>query len=407
MTSRYSFLIGLVLSFFIFFGAGATAQAIGEVSVYFFYGEGCPHCAKEKPFLEKLQARYDGVQVQEYEVWSNAENRQLLLKVGTRLGKNISGVPFTVIGTQTFSGYYSDETTGAEIQQIVDQCRKSGCDDPIASVISGITPEATNANSNTSQPEETKKIPETITVPLFGALHTEHFSLPLLTIIIAALDGFNPCAMWTLVFLIGLLLGMRDRKRMWILGGAFIGASALVYFLFLAAWLNLLLFLGTILWIRAAIGLIALGGGIYYLREYFTKQDATCKVTGQEQRRRILDRLKQFAQAKSFWLALGGIILLAMAVNLIELVCSAGLPAVYTQVLALSDLPRWQYYAYLLLYILIFLLDDLVVFFIAMKTLQVTGMTSKYARASHLLGGVVMLIVGLFLIFKPEVLMFG
>ena len=106
-------------------------------------------------------------------------------------------------------------------------------------------------------------------------------------------------------------------------------------------------------------------------------------------------------------MAIAGIILLAFAVNLVELICSAGLPAVYVQILTLTELPTWQYYAYLVLYIFIFMLDDLFIFFVAMKTLQITGVTTKYVRASRLIGGIVMIVIGILLIFKPELLMFG
>jgi hypothetical protein len=105
-------------------------------------------------------------------------------------------------------------------------------------------------------------------------------------------------------------------------------------------------------------------------------------------------------------LALGGIVALAFAVNLVELVCSAGLPAIYTQVLALNGLHSWQYYLYILFYIFFFMLDDLFIFFVAMVTLQMTGVTTKYARVSRLVGGLVMLVIGLMLIFKPDWLMF-
>jgi cytochrome c biogenesis protein CcdA len=222
-----------------------------------------------------------------------------------------------------------------------------------------------------------------------------------------SLDGFNPCAMWALLFLITLLLGMENRKRMWILGIAFIITSALVYFLFMTAWLKLILFIGIIFWIRILIGAIAIGGGSYNLKEYFTNKEGACKVTNNQRRREIFEKLKKITQHQSFYWALGGIILLAFAVNLVELICSAGLPAVYTQILTLSELATWQYYMYLILYILFFMIDDLFVFFVSMKTLQVTGITTKYSRWSHLIGGILMIIIGLLLIFKHEWLMFG
>jgi hypothetical protein len=152
---------------------------------------------------------------------------------------------------------------------------------------------------------------------------------------------------------------------------------------------------------------VALFGGGYSLREFFVNKDSGCKVVGAEKKRKTFDRMKEVVHQNSLWLALGGIILLAFAVNLVELICSAGLPAIYTQVLALNDMATWKYYLYILGYIFFFMLDDLIIFFIAMTTLRVTGITTKYTRVSRLIGGLLMLIIGLLMIFKPELLMFG
>jgi hypothetical protein len=200
---------------------------------------------------------------------------------------------------------------------------------------------------------------------------------------------------------------MENRVKMWILGTTFIVTSGLIYFLFLAAWLNFFLFVGYIFWVRAMIGFLALGVGAYYLHDYRKNREGACKVTGGEKKKKVFERIKEVVQTKNFAFAMVGIMILAIAVNMVELVCSAGLPAVYTQVLSLSGFPVWQYYLYLIFYILIFMLDDLVVFGIAMITLRSIGLSGKYARLSHLIGGIIMLIIGILLLFKPEWLMFG
>ncbi len=248
---------------------------------------------------------------------------------------------------------------------------------------------------------------ESLTIPILGTIQTANLSLPVLSMVIGLIDGFNPCAMWTLIFLISLLLGMENKKRMWTLGITFIVASAFVYFLFLSAWLNFFLILGFVVWVRIAIGLIAIGVGIYSLRDYYKNKDGTCEVTDTKKRQRTFDKLKGIAQEKKFLLALGGIILLAFAVNLVELVCSAGLPAIFTQILSISNLSPGQHYLYILIYIFFFMVDDIIVFAIAMITLQAVGIQSKYARLSRLIGGILMLIIGGLLLFKPEILMFG
>jgi len=407
--------IFLLISFIVLLFPMQTvfAQSKNEtVNLYFFWGEGCPHCAKEKPFLDKIEVKYPQLKVHDYEVWNNSENRKLMIDFGNKLKANVSGVPFTVVGEQYFIGWLDENTTGKQIEQAITCSLGNDCRDIGSEVmnVGEMTKAPENLQTNTLKDgvlEESDPMPESISFPIVGEIKTKHLSLPIFTILLGALDGFNPCAMWVLLFLITLLFGMKNKKRMWILGSAFIVASASVYFLFMAAWLNLLIFLGFIIWIRVIIGLVALAAGGYNLKEYFTNKDATCKVTNTEKRQRIFEKLKLIVQQQNFYLALGGIILLAFAVNLVELLCSAGLPVIFTQVLTLSDLANWQYYLYILLYIFVFILDDLFVFSVAMITLQITGITTKYTRLSHLIGGILITILGLLLIFKPEWLMFG
>lgn len=171
--------------------------------------------------------------------------------------------------------------------------------------------------------------------------------------------------------------------------------------------MNLFLFLGLVSWVKLLVGLIALGAGGYYLYDFVVNKAGACKVTGGQEKSSFFNKLKKVISNRSLLMSVFGIIVLAVSVNLIELVCSAGLPAIYTQILSLSGLSPVQYYSYLLLYILIFMLDDLLIFVLAMTTLRVTGIQGKYARFSHLIGGILMLIIGLLLLFKPEWLMFG
>jgi len=382
----------------------SRAAAAGSATVYFFWGDGCPHCAKEEVFIDELKSKYPQVQVRDFEVWKNAENQKLLAELGQDLGIEIKGVPFTIVGEKYFSGWYDKETTGKAIEDAVVYALNNDCRDLAGEAL--FAPGEGQNNGTCGPVTGQKAAPEKVNVPFLGEIEIGNYSLPVLTIILGGLDGFNPCAMWTLLFLISLLLGMEDRRRMWVLGSAFIVASAFVYFLFLTAWLNLLLFLGFIFWVRVVIGGVALFGGGLNLKEYFSKKPAVCKASADPKQQKVFARLKAAAQQRNFYLALGGIILLAFMVNLVELVCSAGLPAIFSQILAMSGLNPWQQFGYILLYIFFFMLDDMVVFFTAMVTLRMAGVTTKYQRASHLIGGVLMLLIGVLLIFKPEWLMF-
>ena len=392
------FLSFLPLALFLLAGA-VTAKSLPEI--HFFWAEGCPHCEQERLFLDKLIETYPDLVVSDYEISKNTDNVKLLQQIAKELKATASGfpTPFTVIGDQYVVGYLSDETTGQTIEKMVVLMAENGYKDIVSKL--------EDVNKPVVLADRSGLLPETVSLPLLGDINTKKLSLPLLTIVIGLLDGFNPCAMWALMFLITLLIGMKDRKKMWVLGSAFILTSGFVYFLLMSAWLNVFLLLGFVIWIRIIIGLVALVAGGYNLRDYIINKNGTCKVTGNKKRQDIFEKLKIITQKKEFIFALGGIILLALAVNLVELVCSAGLPAIYTQVLALSNLSSWQYYSYIVLYVFFFMLDDLVVFAIAMTSLRAVGIDGKYARFSHLFGGIIMVIIGIIILFKPELLMFG
>lgn len=383
------------------------ALAHGDKVLYFFYGDGCPHCAKEEAFFDSyITRKYPDLEIKRFEVWRDRDNADLLSDVAKRLGINTSGVPVTVISDKSFVGYQSDSTTGAKIESAIrEYMADDNCQDFVAPILADSQPADTGCQTASTSPVGDSQ--QKIKIPFLGEVDVKTLSLPVLTVLIGAMDGFNPCAMWVLIFLISLLLGMQDRKKMWILGLAFILTSGTVYFLFLSAWLNLFLFLGFIFWIRIAVAVVALVSGGHHIKEFFANKAGQCEVVGSEGKKKTIERLKRIVAADKFYLALGGIVILAAAINLVELVCSAGLPAIYTQVLSLSHLPSWQYYLYLALYIAIFMADDILIFLIAMTTLRLKGVTAKYTRYSNIIGGIIMLLVGILLIFKPGWLMFG
>ena len=379
----------------------------GHVQVYFFWQETCPHCARAMSFLPGLQERWPKVSLESYEVSHAGQANSLYRAVVTELGIAHPAVPLVVVGDRYFLGYDRDETTGQAIANAVGACFEVRlCPDVVGALKQRLTTasaeaEAAPAARPTASGAELA-LPETVELPLVGPIALANLSLPLLTIVLAAADGFNPCAMWVLIFLIGLLLGMEDRRRMWLLGGAFLFATAAVYFVFMAAWLNVFLLLGALVWIRYAVGLFALGAGGYYLHQFAVHRGDSCPVTSPGQRRRIMDWIRAAVTAPRLAFAVVAVMLVAVAVNLVELLCSAGLPAVYTQVLALNDLASWQHYGYLLLYIAIFLGDDALVFGLAMITLSATALTGRYARFTHLVGGLTIGAIGLLLLFRPE-----
>ena len=372
-----------------------------KVTLYFFHGDGCPHCAEEEVFLEDIQEEYPNLEIVRYEVWYNDENAELLKKVEEAFSITRSGVPTNVIGNTVISGFSS--ANAQKLKRAIEYYSTNEYEDAVQKIKDGTF----EKKEDDFQKEEEKTDEEvSVDVPFFGKFNLKKFSLTSAAALIGLIDGFNPCAMWILLFLISVLIGMKDRKRMWVLGVTFLLTSALVYMFIMLSWISIAVKITTIVWVRNVIAVVALIGGIINLKGYFTSKDSGCDVVDEKKRKKIFQRIRKFTSEKSFFLALIGVIGLAISVNLVELACSAGLPLVFTELLVLNHTGSFMRFLYTLVYIFFFLIDDLIVFFIAMFTMKVTGISTKYNKYSHLLGGLIMLVIGILLIFKPEWLMF-
>ena len=399
---RIQYYLLLFLLGFVLFPMSAHAK---EITLYLFHGDGCPHCASEITFLKDIEKKYDSLKVVKYEVWYNENNSQLLEKVQDAFDVKRVGVPTTVIGDTVITGF--GDSTGSKIQRAIDFYLENDYVDEVKKIQDGTFVKEEFVKDDSFDKEEEKSDQNmTIKVPAVGNVNLKKVSLISAAVIIGFVDGFNPCAMWVLLFLIGLLIGMKDRKRMWTLGLAFLVTSALIYMLIMLSWISIVVKITAIVWIRNIIAVFAVGGGIWNLRSYLKTPDSGCEVVDDKRRKSIFKRIHKFTNEKSFLLAILGVIGLAASVNLVELACSAGLPIVFTELLVLNKVSNVMKFFYTLLYIFFFLIDDFIVFFIAMFTMKLTGISSKYNKYSHLVGGIIMLIVGVLLLFKPEWLMF-
>jgi len=397
--------IFLLAMFFLLLPLQSNATE-SDVNMYLFYRDGCSHCDALKEALDEIKTEYPNLKVHMFEVGRSFENSTLMGRASNLLDANATGVPFSIIGTKTFTGY-SEAITRGQIEYAIELY--SGIfsySDPVGEMLGIVTDSGTLTYEEIINNNNDKK-DYSIDLPFPGQTVAKDLSLPIISIILGILDGFNPCAMWVLLFLISVLLGMKDRKRMWILGSTFLITSAVIYLIFMLVWLNVAIFIGALWWVQLLIGLFALAGGYLNLRAYARTKEDGCEIVDERKRTKMFTKIKKFTSEKSFLLALIGIVTLAISVNFIELTCSAGLPVIFANILAMNNLSTIEYSFYIFLYILFFLLDDLIIFFIAMFTLKLTGISNKYGKYSHLIGGILMIIIGILLIFKPEWLMFN
>ena len=283
-----------------------------ELNMYLFHGDGCPHCAALIEYLDGFLKEHDNVKLYKYEIWQNDENLKKFGEVQKILNQKSSGIPYLVIGETTIVGF-SEEYTPERIRNAVKYYSEVKYKDDVG-VYLGVVKEE-KEEKGTSRKE--KYIDSDVTIPIIGKKNAKDVSLLLSSIVIGLVDGFNPCAMWILLFLISMLLGLKNKKRKWILGITFLFTSALVYFLFLISWLNLAMFLNKIAYIRAGIAFIACVFGAYSVIRFInTKNDDGCEVVDSKNRKRIIKSIKKIVKEKSFILAIIGIILLAISVNI-------------------------------------------------------------------------------------------
>ncbi len=250
--------------------------------------------------------------------------------------------------------------------------------------------------------ESTATNQDAVDLPVFGRLRVDDVGLPLFTIAIGLVDGFNPCAMWVLVFLLSILVNLRSRRRIILVAGTFVVISGIAYFLFMAAWMNVFLIVGLLRPIQITLGLLALIVGAIHIKDFFAfKQGITLSIP-ESAKPGIYRRVRAIVTAEHLWGALMGAIVLAILVNIIELLCTAGLPALYTEILAIQELPLWTNYLYLGLYIMAYMFDDTLLVIGVTLTLGKRRLQESEGKWLKLISGGVIFLLGVVMLFMPD-----
>jgi thiol-disulfide isomerase/thioredoxin len=374
----------------------------------------CPHCQEEEEFLERLAEERDDFETRIYNIYL-PEDRSLWERL-TDLEGVSKVTPITVIGNDVLIGFATRETTGAQIIQLIEEYQDKDTWTVAEFIESGGSGrnapklhEDVSADDGTCE-EECVIQPKNfyVTIPIVGnTIDVLRYSLPMMSIILGFIDGFNPCAMWVLVSFLVILAQLGSRKKMWLFAGIFILAEAIMYTLILTVWFSTWDFIGLDRIVTPLVGLVSIAGGCFFLYEWKTSAPGECKVTNQEQKRKTSLKIKELASQRFTILTFLGIILLAFSVNVIEFACSIGIPQAFTKILELNNFSLWQSSGYIFLYILFYMVDDFIVFGIALYSFEKIGITGKYTKISNLIGGILMLILGGLLIFKPGWLMFA
>jgi len=431
-------------------------QIEGLLTVEVFVRSGCPRCAAAMPFIQGIQPRYPALSVTVYDVSRDAYAASRMQELAKAYGNQAPGVPMFHLGGRLITGWNGLEITGGEVEGLLRSFAGPCTRVQVPAVQPDPSPPyparpgpgaATKTSSRPAPPAgrghfgdwpvllvgfqgppttaglpgdaelpgeagavEAPKVvpllqrqpPEVVRVPWLGRLDVGKLGLPAFTFLIGLVDGFNPCAMWVLIFLLSVLVSLKSRKKLALIAGTFVVVSGLAYFVFMAAWLNVFVLIGFVRWAQVALGLLAVAIGSVHIKDFFAFKKGLTLSIPESAKPGIYARVRTIATAENLPVALGAAVVLAVLVNTVELLCTAGLPALYTQILSARGYPWWLNYLYLSLYIVAYMFDDTLLLIAVVVTLSRRRLQESEGRWLKLVSGLVILVIGVVMLVRPE-----
>ena len=395
-------------------GYSAGNSQAKKVKIEYFGRKDCKNCANLEKFLKELSAKRDDFEYVEYKIDKSKEEKAFFDETTSKL-KLVKGTPIIYIDGHIIQGFNTADTTGKEIENLINSGKTK---DKILTLKEYVESGQTgNVSSNGAVctgdtvcevPGLTKGAENQVLVniPIINkTVDLTNYSLLTMSIILGTIDGFNPCAMWVLVLFLTALIAVGNKVKMFRVAGLFILAEAVMYFFILNAWIYAWDFVGLDKWVTPLVGIVGIIGGIFFIRNYLKKGDTLeCEVTDFEQRAKISKKIKDIANKPFTLLTALAIIGLALSVNVIEFACSVGIPQTYTKILQINEVPFWTRQFYTFIYIIGYMIDDIIVFGFALMSVNKLQLTTKYSKWVNLFGGILMIILGLIMLIKPSLL---
>lgn len=364
------------------FWFGTDAAGETTIQLYFFWTETCPHCQRARPFVARLSEELPWLEVRSVPLSEQRpDDVALFLRMTEQLATTSPAVPAFLFCGQMSVGFVGAETSGAALRQALIDCHDR----------------VTGARMPSATPAADAKV----SLPIVGPVDPETVSLPLLTVAIAAVDAFNPCAFFVLMFLMSVLAHGRRRTRMAAIGAIFIATSALLYFAFMAAWLNIFLVFGELRWVTLLAGVIALGLAAVNIKDFFWFKRGFSLSIPDSKKPLLFARMQGLLGAERWPVLVIGAVVLAVAANTYELLCTAGFPMLFTRILTLRELSAAGYYAYLALYAVIYVIPLLVIASAFVIALGSRKLQEHEGRILKLLSGLMMLALAVVLLVNP------
>ena len=363
-----------------------AAQA-PEITLHFFWTRECPRCLDALPVVHQLAQDYPWLAVRSYDLIANPALGQVYRGMAAEIGEDARAVPGFLFCGAMLEGFDTRGRQEARLRELLETCHRQ--------VQAGEPPELERALWTETEP---------LSLPLVGELRPDQLSLPALTLILAGFDAFNPCAFFVLLFLLSVVVHSRSRGRILLIGGVFVTISGVIYFTFMTAWLNAFLVLGEMPLITRIAGAVALAMALINIKDYFLFKRGVSLSIPDSARPGLFRRMRELTQADSLPWVMGATVVLAVVVNLYEILCTLGFPMIYTRILTTHDPGAVSYYIYLLAYNLIYVLPMLAIVALFAFTLGNRKLQEHEGRLLKLLSGMMMLALGLLLLLRPDLL---
>jgi len=389
------------------------AETQKKAVIYFFWGETCPHCAAAKPVLQELADQNPQIEFKAFEVYNDPISRQIFFDMGSAYNFEPRVVPTIMLADRVWEGF--NDAVKQEILDTVNTCLTTGCTDLGADVMAMyVTPEPTPEMSPTPQDttEPTIEDPTTtpepdtgIKLPLIGTIDLSKQSMFISTILIAFVDGFNPCSIWVLTMLLTITLRTGSRKKILIIGFVFLFVTSFIYALFIAGLFTVFSVISFVGWIRVVVALVSLFFGLVNLKDYFWYKEGLSFTIDDKKKPGIYKRIRRVMDAgSSFWALVGGTIILAAGVSLVEFSCTAGFPVLWTNLLTSQQVNTPTFIGLLLLYMIIYNIIALGIFLAAVFTLKSGRIEEKHGRILKLIGGILMVTLAVVMVVDPSLM---
>jgi thiol-disulfide isomerase/thioredoxin len=372
----------------------------GSIVLYYFWGDGCSHCAEAKPWLEKLEQTYPELNLRAYEIWYSETNQGLFTRMADayNVPQGGRGTPTFFLDNQYWVGY--SDAIGKQIEAAVAACAGSNCADAGTGIMPGAADKSASSGSDTAAPAAAE---DTIDLPLIGKVDLAGQSLFISTLLISFVDGFNPCSIWVLTMLLALTLHTGSRKKIIIIGLIFLTVTAGVYALFIAGLFTVFTFVSFIGWIQVVVALLALFFAAVNIKDYFWYKEGISFTIADDKKPGIYQRIRKVMDAsQSFWGLAGATVIMSAGVSLVEFTCTAGFPVLWTNILASQKVTTGVFILLLLVYLIIYQLDEMVLFFTAVFSMKATRMEEKHGRILKLISGMLMLTLAVVMLVNPS-----